>query len=313
MCDLKGIPFFVNRAGLAMVGLDGIEQACRTPVRDFFFPEDQGKVMDEFLPRVMEKGHGEIEVRFRHFKTGRARWMAYKVLTVTDAAGQPLALATVSQDVTERRQLEDNLRGLAAEMSEADRRKDEFLAMLAHELRNPLAPLSNAVQVLRLAGSDGEAVQSASEMLERQVAPPDAPGGRPARHEPHHAGQDRAPQGARRAGARSSQQAVEAARPLFGSMNHELTVAAPAQPVYLNADPTRLAQVVGNLLNNAAKFTDKGGHVWLTVERDGAQAAIRVRDTGIGIAAEQRPRTLRHVHAGRTRRWSVRATGWASA
>ena len=145
MCDLEGIPFFVNRAGLEMVGLDGIEQARHTPVRDFFFPEDQPRIMDEFFPSVLEKGHGEIEVRFRHFKTGEARWMAYKVLTVTDPTGRAVALATVSQDVTERRRLEDDLRKLAAELSEADRRKDEFLATLAHELRNPLAPIRNAL------------------------------------------------------------------------------------------------------------------------------------------------------------------------
>ena len=125
--------------------------------------------MDEFFPSVLDKGHGEIEVRFRHFKTGEARWMAYKVLTLTDATGQPIALATVSQDVTERKRLEDNLRSLAADLSEADRRKDEFLAMLAHELRNPLAPISNAVRALRLGGRDGDALRSASEMLERQV------------------------------------------------------------------------------------------------------------------------------------------------
>src|SRR6185503_2461353 len=94
MCDLDGVPFFVNRAGLEMVGLDGIEQARRTPVRDFFFPEDQSRIMDEFFPGVLQQGHGEVEVRFRHFKTGEALWMAYKVLTVTDAAGKPLALAT---------------------------------------------------------------------------------------------------------------------------------------------------------------------------------------------------------------------------
>lgn len=72
--------------------------------------------------------------------------------------------------------------------------------------------------------------------------------------------------------------------------NHDLTVTLPQQPVYLNADPTRLAQVVGNLLNNACKFNDKGGRIWLTVERDGGQAVIRVRDSGIGIAADQLPR-----------------------
>src|SRR6185436_10072885 len=82
------------------------------------------------------------------------------------------------------------------------------------------------------------------------------------------------------------EQAVEASRALYRSMSHELTVTLPPEPVYLEADPARLAQVVGNLLNNASKFTDKGGRIWLTVEREGGEAAIRVRDTGIGIAAE---------------------------
>ena len=85
------------------------------------------------------------------------------------------------------------------------------------------------------------------------------------------------------------QQAVEAARPLCGSFDHELTVEWPPQPIFLKADSTRLAQVVGNLLNNACKFTDKGGRIWLTVEREGDQAVIRVRDNGIGIAADQLP------------------------
>ena len=109
MCDLQGVPFFVNRAGLEMVGLDDLEQARRMPVADFFFPEDQPRIMDEFFPSVLAQGHGEIEVRFRHFKTGEARWMAYKVLTLPDAAGRPMAFATVSQDVTERRRLADDL------------------------------------------------------------------------------------------------------------------------------------------------------------------------------------------------------------
>ena len=150
MCDLGGIPFFVNRAGLQMIGLDDIEQARHTAVSDFFFPEDQPRIMDVFFPSILEQGHGEIEVRFRHFKTGQALWMAYKVLTVTDPTGRAVALATVSQDITERRRLEDHLQELAADLSEADRRKDEFLAMLAHELRNPLAPIRNALQVIRL-------------------------------------------------------------------------------------------------------------------------------------------------------------------
>jgi CheY-like chemotaxis protein len=86
--------------------------------------------------------------------------------------------------------------------------------------------------------------------------------------------------------------AVEAVRALAKSMNHELTVSLPPHPVYLNADPTRLTQVVGNLLHNACKFTDKGGRVWLTAEEDGGQAVIRVRDSGIGIEAGQLPRVF---------------------
>ena len=95
-------------------------------------------------------------------------------------------------------------------------------------------------------------------------------------------------------------------------MNHELTVTLPRQPVYLDADPARLAQVVGNLLNNASKFTDRGGHVWLTVERDGAQAVMRVRDNGIGIAAEQLP-DCSTCSRRSTPRSSARAAAWASA
>ena len=285
MCDLDGVPFFVNRAGLKMVGLDDIEEARRTPVASFFFPEDQDRMMREFFPSVLAKGHGEIEVRFRHFKTGAARWMAYKVLTLPGTDGRPVAYATVSQDVTERRRLEDDLRRIAAELSDADRRKNEFLAMLAHELRNPLAPISNAVRALSLGRRDETAVDSASEMLERQV-------GQIIRLVDDLLDVSRISRGKialrpeRIELTRIIDQAVEASRAQYRSMDQELTVSLPSAPVYLNADPTRLAQIVGNLLNNAHKFTDVGGRISVTVEREGAEVAIRVKDTGVGIAAE---------------------------
>jgi signal transduction histidine kinase/ActR/RegA family two-component response regulator len=245
--------------------------------------------MQEFFPSVLEKGHGEIEVRFRHFKTGEARWMTYKVLTLPDAFGRPVALATVSQDVTERKRLEDSLRRVAADLSEADRRKNEFLAMLAHELRNPLAPISHAIQALRLAESDRTSVHAATKMLERQV-------GQMVRLVDDLLDMSRISRGKielrkdRIELAPIVSQAAEATRALYKSMNHELTVTLPPHPIYLDADPARLTQVVGNLLNNACKFTDSGGHVWLTVEQDRAYAVIRVRDNGIGIAADQLPR-----------------------
>ncbi|HET9314550.1 MAG TPA: PAS domain S-box protein, partial [Vicinamibacteria bacterium] len=252
ICDLDAVPVFVNRAGLRLVGLENVEEARATPVREFFFPEDQARIVDEFFPSVLEHGHGETEVRFRHFKTGEARWMAYKVLTLKDEAGRPVGLATVSQDVTERRLLEDSLRKLAADLSEADHRKDEFLAMLAHELRSPLAPISNAVQVLRMAGADAGAVRASTEMLERQV-------GQMAHLVDDLLDMSRISRG--RIELRRQRidlapvlnQAVEAARALYREMDHEVSVTLPLEPVFVSADPTRLAQVVGNLLNNACK------------------------------------------------------------
>ena len=153
-------------------------------------------------------------------------------------------------------------------------------------IRSP--PIRNALQILRLTDGDGEAVRSASEMMDRQVARWSA-GGRPARREPHQSGQDRTSQGADRTGI-GREPCRRSEPPGAGEHGHELTVTLPPQPIYLHADPIRLAQVVGNLLNNACKFTDKGGRIWLTVEQEGEQAVIRVRDTGIGIAADQLPR-----------------------
>ena len=288
MCDLDGVPFYVNRAGLAMVGLDDIEAARRAPVASFFFPDDQSRIMNEFFPSVLDKGHGEIEVRFRHFKTGEALWMSYKVLTLPDASGRPVAFATVSQDITERKRLEENLTRLAEDLSEADRRKNHFLAMLAHELRNPLAPISNAVRALHLGGGDAETLRSASDMLRRQV-------GQMSRLVDDLLDLSRITRGRielrreRIELAAVVQQAVEAVRALYQSKGQELTIALPSHQVYMHADPARLAQVVGNLLNNACKFTDEDGHVWLTVEQEGEQAVVRVRDDGIGIAAEHLP------------------------
>ena len=281
MTDLQGVPFFINRAGLEMVGLDDLEQARRVPVADFFFPEDRPRLMEEFFPSVLAQGHGEIDIRIRHFKTGEERWMAYKVLTLPDAAGRPMAFATVSQDVTERRRLADDL-------SEANRRKTEFLAMLAHELRNPLAPISNAVRALRVGHGDAKVARAALGMFERQV-------GQLARLVDDLLDLSRVTRG--KIVLRKQpvelvpivEQAVEAARARYGNLDQELTVTLPTQPVYLSADPARLAQVIGNLLNNACKFTDPGGHIGLTVTHEGAQAVVRVRDDGIGIAAEQLP------------------------
>ena len=286
ICDLEGVPFFVNRAGLEMVGLADIEEARRTPVQEFFFPEDRERIWKQFFPSVLEKGHDEIEIRFRHFKTGEPRWMAYKVLALTDATNQPVAFATVSQDITERKRLTDDLQRLAADLSTADQRKNEFLATLAHELRNPLAPMSNMLEVVKRAGNDSEILKRAHETLERQLDQmvrlvDDLMDLNRITH-------DRLE--LRRSDVDLSsviQQAVEVARPLIDAAGHELILDLPDEPIYLNADRARLAQVFGNLLNNSCKYTRPHGTIALSAKRVDHEVLVTVKDNGAGIPRDK--------------------------
>jgi PAS domain S-box-containing protein len=110
MCDLDCRPFYVNSAGMRLVGLDNLEAACQVKVQDYFFPEDQPFITNELFPQVLRQGHCEIEIRFRHFKTGEAIWMLYNVFYIKDAAGQPVGFGTVSRDITARKQIEEMLR-----------------------------------------------------------------------------------------------------------------------------------------------------------------------------------------------------------
>ena len=170
-------------------------------------------------------------------------------------------------------------------LKDADRRKDEFIALLAHELRNPLAPLRNGLQVMRLAGSEPGAVTQARGMMERQL-------GHMVRLIDDLLDISRISQNKmelRRKRVLLSDVvgcAVETARPALEEAGHQFTVALPPEPVYLDADLTRLAQVFSNLLTNSAKYTDRGGRVWLSGERRGEEVVVSVRDTGIGIPAE---------------------------
>ncbi len=193
----------------------------------------------------------------------------------------------------------EKLSSLLAALEESDRRKNEFLAMLAHELRNPLAPIRNAVQMLRWNKvGDAKDVRSIAEMMERQV-------GQIVRLVDDLLDVSRVSRGKiqlrrQRIDLVSAvNHAIEAASSMIKSRTQELTVTLPAQRVYVHADPTRLAQVVGNLINNACKFTDQGGRIWLTVEVEAVGdpgsavsqecAVIRVKDSGVGLAAEQMP------------------------
>jgi signal transduction histidine kinase len=171
-----------------------------------------------------------------------------------------------------------------AQLREADRRKDEFLAMLAHELRNPLAPIRNAVEILRV--SDDPAIRErARAMVGRQVA-------HLARLVDDLLDVSRITQrkiALRRSVARLGaivESAVETARPMMQSQEHEFDVSAPEEDVWLEVDAVRVSQAIGNLLHNAAKFTPRGGRVRLDLKRDGQDLVIRVEDNGVGLTPE---------------------------
>lgn len=178
---------------------------------------------------------------------------------------------------------------LVRDIQENDERKDEFLAMLAHELRNPLAPISNAVQILDRCGIEHPTLTWARGVITRQVS-------HLVRLVDDLLDVSRITRGKIRLQtgpvdvAAAVNTAVETSRPLIVARRHELTVSLPDGPVTVQADPTRLAQVLSNLLNNAAKFTPRGGRVGVAVSLDQGEVAFRVRDNGSGIRADLMPR-----------------------
>jgi signal transduction histidine kinase len=182
------------------------------------------------------------------------------------------------------------LREEAAREQDANRRKDEFLAMLAHELRNPLAPILHALSILRL-GTDGPAGAQAREIMERQVR-------HMARLVDDLLDVSRITRGKIELRVQPVELAavvdrvVESTRPLVEAQSHRLEVTLPPGPVRLLADPVRLEQVLANLVNNAAKYTDPGGRIWLTAAPEDGELVFRVRDTGIGIPPELLPRVF---------------------
>ncbi|MDI1276332.1 PAS domain S-box protein [Methylobacter sp.] len=534
MCDTKLDPFFINDAGLQLVGLDSLEQGLKTPVKDFFFPEDQAFIMDEFFPTVLQDSRAEIEIRFRHFKTGEVLWMIYNVFALKDLHDNIVGFGTVSTNITEHKQTEEALResqidlnhaqavahignwrmdirnnvlewsdenfrifgipkgtpltyqsfldivhpadrqlvdttwqqaltgmpydiehrlivdkkvkwvrelaelefdkhrvllgafgtteditdikstqealqyeraflrqiidaapsmifvkdregrfilsnealalcygtspdsltgltdenfnpnadevthfyqndldvirtgqsklipeekvthadgsihwystvkiplydtdnscskllGVATDITERkhaeetlrlmDRRKDEFLAMLAHELRNPLAPIRNAVRLLKMQEATDPKLTLSCNIIDRQVT-------HMTRLLDDLLDMARIMQGKIRLKIEHFEladivnNAIETSRPLLESRKQELIISQTMTPQWLEGDHVRLAQVLSNLLNNAAKYTGEGGKIMLSVMREGSDAVIEIKDTGIGISPDILP------------------------
>ncbi len=246
---------------------------------------------EEAVRRALVEGR-QYDAEYRViWPDGSVHWIQTRGKFFFDDAGRPLRLIGVDIDVTERRQMEESLRRQTEALREADRRKDDFLAILAHELRNPLAPLRNAVQILALRGDDSAVVAQTNELMDRQIQ-------QMVRLvddllEVSRIGQGKISlQKAPVDLAEVVATAVETSRPMIESHHHKLTVSLPDRPVRVEADAARLAQVLSNLLNNAAKYTEDGGRIELSAQRTPKEAVLRVRDNGVGIAPEALPQVF---------------------
>ncbi|CAK0744984.1 polar amino acid transport system substrate-binding protein [Gammaproteobacteria bacterium] len=248
------------------------------------YPDDREQVIchlreqrDHLTPMAME---------FRIVRAdGQMAWIEHICRPVYDDAGHYAGSRASNRDITERKRAEDALR-------EADQRKDQFLAILGHELRNPLAPIRNAAELLHQGTAlTPDQVRWAADLLGRQVS-------HITRLVDDLLDVSRITRGKVQLQripvdlAEIATRALEQTRPLLEEAHHRLHASFPAQPLTVEADPVRLAQVIGNLLTNTAKYTDPGGTVWLTVTEEAGQAVVQVRDTGIGIPPDLLPRVF---------------------
>jgi PAS domain S-box-containing protein len=231
------------------------------------FPKDQlGPAADAFLRTMKERQPTEVEI----FYAAWGQWFTERNYPTDDGG-----MASFFIDITERKKHEEALR-------QADRRKDEFLATLAHELRNPLAPVRHGLEIMKRADNQPDLVEEARSTMERQIS-----------HmvrliddllDVSRITQDKLLLRKERVDLSTIiRQSIETCESALKSTHHQLAVNLPPDPIHLDADPVRLVQVFGNLLNNACKYTDGHGKITITAERTGSDARITVNDTGIGI------------------------------
>ncbi len=244
-------------------------------------PDDRERVKTEVFSCLIDNQEF-FQMEYRIMRPdGAMRWIEDRGQIFYGADGKPVRMLGINIDITRRKETEETLQ-------EADRRKDEFLAMLAHELRNPLAPIRNAIEVLRRLESEDSKQQWVRSVLERQVL-------QLTRLVDDLLDVSRITRGKIRLkkeivdlGA-IVEQALESSHPLIRSRRHTLSVTPAPEPVKIEGDQARLVQIIGNLLNNAAKYTPEGGHIEIQVEAAPQQAVVRIRDNGVGISPELLP------------------------
>lgn len=303
---------YYNRRWYEYTGLTA-EESIGSSWNNPLHPADRQLSIDRWNHSLQTGEPYEIEYRFRS-QAGDYRWFLGRALPVRDEAGQIIRWFGTCTDIDDAKRTATERSKLAADLAEADRRKDEFLATLAHELRNPLAPIRNGLQILRLTGQQSGQVNQATErvqtMMERQLT-------QMVRLIDELMDISRISRGKvelRREPVEISaviEQAVETSRPAIEQAEQVLTVTLPPQPIYLQADGVRLVQVFSNLLNNACKYSEPGSEIFLTVKLDAVpqsenlrreafnnetsdneareEVVISIRDTGIGISADMLP------------------------
>lgn len=281
---LDGVITTWNAGAERIFGLRA-DEASGTPVARLMPPahEDEEADVQARMQRGERIAHSEATVLNRD---GRSVYLSVAISPLRDANGAVIGISRVVRDISDSKRLQEELKAVAAGLAEQDRRKNEFLAILAHELRNPLAPLRNALQILQQTDPDMPADRAAIAMMVRQMA-------QMVRLVDELLDVSRVSRGKielRKGPVELTSlvdDAAEAARSECDSMRQELIVSVPPEPMFVDGDPVRLLQVIGNLLSNASKFTEGGGRIELRLDREGNGALIRVRDNGIGITKAQ--------------------------
>ena len=277
---LQGIITSWNRGAERIFGYGADEAVGRSIL--MLIPEDRHPEEEMILSRLRRGESVEHYETVRQTKDGRLIDISVTISPVRDETGQVIGASKVARDVTLQKRVQ-------RELQEADARKTEFLALLAHELRNPLGPIRHAVKILRARAPSPDELQWATSIIDRQTE-------HMTRLVEDLLDVSRITRGTielrreRVDVATILKAAVEGSSALMERNRHQLKVTTPSQPLYVDGDVTRLTQVVANLLDNAAKYTDPGGKVWLSAEREGDNAVIRVKDSGVGIPAAMLPR-----------------------